>query len=144
MLRSAVAALGNKDQTTLNALKNRFKTEFGAAGPINAQAIADAYQREVVGMLSKGHMTDAEISSVGKTLDVGRQSPQQTLGVIDAYRALAQSKMNVRQQGVKQGLKGQANFPAQQPSGATHIVPGPDGKRHYTNAQGTVDLGIAP
>lgn len=30
------------------------------------------------------------------------------------------------------------------PSGATHIVPGPDGKNHYTNAAGTVDLGVAP
>lgn len=30
------------------------------------------------------------------------------------------------------------------PTGATHIVAGPDGKNHYTNANGTVDLGIAP
>jgi hypothetical protein len=30
------------------------------------------------------------------------------------------------------------------PPGATYIVPGPDGKNHYTNAQGTQDLGIAP
>jgi hypothetical protein len=30
------------------------------------------------------------------------------------------------------------------PPQATHIVPGPDGRRHYTNAQGTVDYGIAP
>lgn len=30
------------------------------------------------------------------------------------------------------------------PAGATHIVPGRDGKNHYTNAAGTVDLGIAP
>jgi len=30
------------------------------------------------------------------------------------------------------------------PSGATHIVPGRDGKNHYTNAAGTVDLGVAP
>jgi hypothetical protein len=30
------------------------------------------------------------------------------------------------------------------PQGATHIVPGPDGKNHYTNATGTVDLGVAP
>lgn len=29
------------------------------------------------------------------------------------------------------------------PAGATHIVPGPDGKKHYTNAAGTVDLGVA-
>jgi hypothetical protein len=34
--------------------------------------------------------------------------------------------------------------PAKLPPGATHIVPGPDGRRHYTNAQGTVDYGIAP
>jgi hypothetical protein len=33
---------------------------------------------------------------------------------------------------------------AKLPSGATHIVPGPDGKNHYTNAKGTVDLGVAP
>src|SRR5208337_875836 len=30
------------------------------------------------------------------------------------------------------------------PTGATHIVPGRDGKNHYTNAAGTVDLGVAP
>jgi hypothetical protein len=113
LLRSAVSALNNGDEQTLNSLKNRFKTEFGVAGPITAQAIADAYQREVVGMLSKGHMTDSEVGSVGKTLSVGRQSPEQTLGVIDAYRALAQSKMNVRQQGVQQGMRGKANFPQQ-------------------------------
>lgn len=32
---------------------------------------------------------------------------------------------------------------AQMPPGATHIVPGPDGRNHYTNAAGTVDLGVA-
>lgn len=35
-------------------------------------------------------------------------------------------------------------IPPKLPPGATHIVPGPDGRRHYTNAQGTVDYGIAP
>jgi ethanolamine utilization microcompartment shell protein EutL len=30
------------------------------------------------------------------------------------------------------------------PPGATHIVPGPDGKNHYTNAAGTWDGGVAP
>ncbi len=34
--------------------------------------------------------------------------------------------------------------PKTPPPGATHIVPGPDGKNHYTNAQGTIDLGVAP
>lgn len=95
LLKSAIAALGNGDQQTLNSLKNRFKAEFGSAGPITAEAIADAYTREVTSVLSKGHMTDSEISAVGKTLNVNRQSPQQSLGVIDAYRALAESKMNV-------------------------------------------------
>jgi hypothetical protein len=33
---------------------------------------------------------------------------------------------------------------AKPPEGATHKVPGPDGKMHYTNAAGTVDLGVAP
>jgi hypothetical protein len=32
---------------------------------------------------------------------------------------------------------------AQPPAGATHKVPGPDGKLHWTNAQGTVDYGVA-
>ena len=34
--------------------------------------------------------------------------------------------------------------PTTRPPGATHIVPGPDGKNHYTNATGTVDYGVAP
>jgi hypothetical protein len=33
--------------------------------------------------------------------------------------------------------------PSGPPQGATHKVPGPDGKLHYTNAAGTVDLGLA-
>lgn len=112
LLRSAVAALHNGDQQTLNSLKNKFKTEFGASGPITAEAIADAYQREITSMLAKGHMTDAEIGSVGKTLNVNAQSPEQSLGVIDAYAALANSKMNVRRQGVDAGMQGKPNFPA--------------------------------
>lgn len=142
LLKSAVMALGNGDQDTLNSLKNRFKAEFGVSGPVSAQVIADAYTREINKMLSAGHITDAEIGAIGKTLNVTRQSSQQALGALDAYRALATSKMNMRRQQVEQGMKGKANFP--KPADATHIVPGPDGKNHYTNAQGTVDLGLAP
>lgn len=100
LLRSAVTALGNGDEQTLNSLKNRFKTEFGVAGPVTSQAIADAYGREVTSIISKGHITNEEIGSVGKTLNVNRQSPEQTLAVLDAYKALAQSKMNMLQQQV--------------------------------------------
>lgn len=34
--------------------------------------------------------------------------------------------------------------PSAPPAGATHIVPNKDGIKHYTNAAGTVDLGVAP
>jgi polyhydroxyalkanoate synthesis regulator phasin len=44
----------------------------------------------------------------------------------------------------KHGVIGSANSGGARPAGATHIVPGPDGKNHYTNATGTVDLGVAP
>jgi hypothetical protein len=36
-----------------------------------------------------------------------------------------------------------ANGQPAMPVGATHIVQGPDGKNHYTNANGTVDYGVA-
>jgi len=44
---------------------------------------------------------------------------------------------------------GEASKPAQKsptgpPPEATHKVPGKDGKMHYTNAQGTKDLGVVP
>jgi hypothetical protein len=44
-------------------------------------------------------------------------------------------------------VKGKSAKPELQskpPAGATHKVQGPDGKMHYTNAQGTVDMGIVP
>jgi hypothetical protein len=105
LLRSAVTALNNGDQTTLNSLKNRLKAEFGVSGPVTAQAIADAYGREVTSVISKGHMTNEEIGSVGKTLNVNRQSPEQSLGVLDAYKALMQSKMNMLNQQKQSAIK---------------------------------------
>jgi hypothetical protein len=111
LLLSAANALNNGDQTTLNSLKNRFKNEFGAAGPITAQTVTNAYSREITKMLSSGHMTDAEIASAGGTLDVKRMSPQQMAGVLGAYRALAASKIQMRQQQVERGQQGQPNFP---------------------------------
>lgn len=98
LLSNAMKALSNGDQQTLNRLKNSFANEFGATGPISAQAIADAYTREVTKMLSSGHLTDSEVATVGKTLDPQRQSLQQVAGVLSAYRALAQSKLNMLNQ----------------------------------------------
>jgi hypothetical protein len=113
LLENAVKALANGDQNTLNGLKNGFKNEFGSTGPVTANVIADAYTREINKMLSAGHITDAEIGTIGKTLNVNRQSLPQSLAAIGAYKALATSKMNMRRQQVEQGLKGQANFPTQ-------------------------------
>jgi hypothetical protein len=92
LLEKAADALKNGDQQTLNSLTNRFKNEFGSAGPVNAQAIANAYSREVTKMLSGGHITDAEIGATGKTLDPNVQGPEQIKGVLSTYKALAQSK----------------------------------------------------
>ncbi len=113
LLRSAITALGNGDQQTLNSLKNRFKAEFGVSGPVTAEVIADAYSREVTKGLSAGHMTDSEIGTVGKTLNVNRQSPQQSLAVLDAYRALFQSKINMlnNQANAAAGKKTPSNAP---------------------------------
>ncbi len=153
-------ALNNGDQNTLNSLQNRFTNEFGGAGPVTARAISDAYTREVTKMLSSGHLTDSEISTVSKTLDVNRQSQQQSLGVIGAYKALASSKMQQRRDQVEQGMMGKPNFPAGTdintgrmidltgrsgrngpPAGATMQVPGSDGKLHWSD--GKRDLGLA-
>jgi hypothetical protein len=113
LLRTAATALSNRDQNTLNGLRNSFKNEFGATGPVTAQVISDAYTREINKMLSSGHITDSEIGSIGKTLNVNRQALPQTLGVLDAYESLAKSKMQMRRNQVTQGQKGQANFPTE-------------------------------
>lgn len=94
LLQQAADALKNGDQQTLNSLKNRFGNEFGEAGPVTAQAIANAYGREVTKMLSGGHLTDSEIGSTGKTIDPNSQSPAQLKSVIGAYRALSKSKLD--------------------------------------------------
>lgn len=98
LLESAVRALDNSDWQALNRLENRFKNAFGYAGPITAQAIANAYTREVTTMLSKGHMTNSEIESAGSTIDPQSQNLEQVLGVLGAYRALSTSKLKMLEQ----------------------------------------------
>jgi hypothetical protein len=106
LLLQAAQALQNGDNQTLNSLKNRFKNEFGVAGPVTAEAISDAYTREVTKMLSSGHMTNSEIETVGKTLDPSKQNMDQVAGVVNAYKALAASKIQQRQNQVKARFTG--------------------------------------
>jgi hypothetical protein len=97
LLQQAVTALNNNDVKALNSLKNRFKTEFGSADVTNFQVIANAYTREITKMLSAGHMTNEEINQQGATIPANA-SPQQILGALKQYRALAQSKLNMLNQ----------------------------------------------
>ena len=113
LLENATNALANGDTRALNSIKNRFKTEFGSPDATNWQAIANAYTREISAVLSKGHMTDAEIGSAGATLPQNA-SPSQIIGAIHAYKALSESKMNILKQQTQRGMQGQANFPAAQ------------------------------
>ena len=94
LLQQALTALSNNDTRVLNSIKNRFKTEFGSPDVTNFQTISNAYAREITKMLSAGHLTDAEISQQGATLPANA-SPQQILGALQSYRALAQSKLNM-------------------------------------------------
>lgn len=98
LLDQAAKALSNGNVQALNGLENRFANAFGSTGPITAQVIADAYGREVTSMLSKGHMTDSEISTVGSTVNPLRQNYAQIHAVVGAYKALAQSKLNMLNQ----------------------------------------------
>lgn len=98
LLRDASRALSNGDVQALSGLKNAFKNEFGYSGPITAAAIADAYGGEVTNVISKGHITDAEMAKTGKTLDPSKQNFETIDKVLTAYQALAQSKMNMLNQ----------------------------------------------
>lgn len=100
LLEQAIRALNNGDVQTLNRLGNRFKNEFGLPGPVTADAISEAYTREIAKMLTSGNLTVNDTKDVSKTLDPEGQSQEESLGVINAYRALATAKM---QQLDKQG-----------------------------------------
>lgn len=153
-LLAAADALKNGDTQKLNSLKNFFKTQFGSPDVTNFQAIANAYNHEVTGVIAKNHITDAEVAAGHATLP-DNASPEQVRGVATAYKQLMSSKRDELDKVIKAGAGNKAdktlavqsggeNGTAKPPAGATHIVPGPDGKNHYTNAAGTVDLGIAP
>lgn len=146
LLKQAASAMKNGDQQTLNALKNKWQTEFGSPLPTNAKAIANVYAREVTKSVSGGHITDNEIKEQGGTIDVNSASLDQILGAADTYKALMRSKAQLRTQQLEQGKKGgvfgtQSGGPSGPPPGATMKVPGSDGKLHWSD--GKRDLGVA-
>lgn len=131
LLRDAARALNNRDVQTLAGLKNAFKNEFGYAGPITAQAIADAYGGEVTNVIAKGHITDAEMAKTGKTLNPAKQNFATVDKVLTAYQALAQSKMNMLNQ------QKQSAIQKSQPKGGGKEI-------HYTIQNGQLVPQTAP
>jgi hypothetical protein len=127
LLKKAADQLQNGEWRSKNSVFNKFKTEFGFAGPPNYQTIANAYTREVTKALSAGHLTDAEISSQGATIPANA-SPEQINGVIDAYKQLMASKVQQRKAQYDAGRKAQPNFGTQQPA-AEVSASGPNGEK---------------
>lgn len=163
-LLQAADALKNGDVQKLNSLQNYFKTQFGSPDVSNFNAIANAYNHEVTSVVSKGHITDAEVAQGHATLP-DNASPEQIRGVAAAYKNLMQSKRDELDKVIKAGAGSKANGvlgvqsggamenttspqtaqskAAGPPAGATHTAMGSDKQLHYTNAQGQ-DLGVVP
>jgi hypothetical protein len=107
-LLSASDALKNGDVKKLNQLKNYFSTQFGSPDVTNFQAIANAYNHEVTSVVSKGHITDAEVAQGHATLP-DNASPEQIRGVAQAYKNLMTSKRDELDKIIKAGAGNKAN-----------------------------------
>lgn len=90
-LLDTIDALNSGDVKKLNSLKNFFKTEFGSPDVPTFSAVANAYNHEVTSVISKNHITDAEVQTGHATLP-DNASPQQLRGVVNAYSGLMASK----------------------------------------------------
>ena len=101
-LLTAADALKNGDTQKLNSLKNYFSTQFGSPDVTNFSAIANAYNHEVTSVISKGHITDAEVAQGHATLP-DNASPEQIRGVANAYMNLMQSKRDELDKIIKAG-----------------------------------------
>jgi len=107
-LEKAAKALRNTDSRTLNSMKNFFKTEFGSPDVPTFGAIANAYNHEVTSVVSKGHITDAEVQT-GHAVMPDNAGPDQILGVTAAFKNLMTSKRDELDKIIKAGAGGKAN-----------------------------------
>lgn len=127
LLQEAAKALANGDNRTFNTLKNKLGKEFGDQNITNFDTIAAAYTREVTKALAAGHMTDAEIASVGGTIP-NNATPAQIFGAVQAYKDLMSSKIEVRKHQIDSGMQGKPFIPDTSPKGA--------GKKYKMTATG--------
>jgi hypothetical protein len=117
-LLTAADALKNGDVQKLNSLKNFFSTQFGSPDVTNFSAIANAYNHEVTSVVSKGHITDAEVAQGHATLP-DNASPEQIRGVAAAYKNLMLSKRDELDKVIKGGAGNKADgVMGVQPSGS--------------------------
>lgn len=122
-LLGTLDALGNGDTRKLNSLKNFFSTEFGSPAVPDYQAIANAYNHEVTQVVSKGHMTDAEVAQGAGVLPANA-SPEQIRSVVQAYNGLMKSKRDELDKIIKSGAGNKANAVMSEDSGAQHVPGG--------------------
>lgn len=111
LLEQAARELNNPDSRTLAAIQNRLTTEFGDPRLTTFNAIVNAYNHEVTAAISKGHITDKEVSAGDATMP-SNANLQTILSVANAYKGLMASKAQQRMIQYEQGLQGQAAFPA--------------------------------
>lgn len=122
LLKQVATALDNGDARALNGLKNSWQQAFGSSNLNDFNVVAGAYSDEITKMLSSGHMTNQEIGKAGATLP-SNANAKTLISAADKYKALADSKMQMRRQQVEKGQKGEANFPAETPATATSGKP---------------------
>lgn len=135
----------------LNSIEDWTKAAAGS-GPVaqyaaQALGVADDYAKVMGG----GQGSDTSRLQALKII-AANQSPEQRAAALDGIRGTvaSQTKSRIGSNPVLARMygdvaaEGQPTQAAKPPAGATHIVRGPDGKNHYTNDKGTVDLGVAP
>jgi hypothetical protein len=111
LLRQAAKEMKNGNVRTLANLSNRAQTEFGDPALTNFDAIANAYNHEVTSVISKGHITDAEVAKGGGTLPSGAN--YETIDkVLNSYQSLMQSKMNMLNQQKNAAVSGSQKKPS--------------------------------
>jgi hypothetical protein len=125
-----------------NAVNTRLKY-FATPAGINVNPKTDA---EKATWNALNYSVDNAINQI-KEQNKGKATAEQVDGVIKQELiqhtiATPRSAWNpLRVLGISPNATKQ-EYQFQMPSGATHVVAGRDGKQHYTNDTGTVDLGI--
>lgn len=130
LLLQAAKALKNGDVRALNSAKNTLATQFGDPDITDFNAIKHVYENEVQKMIAGSHITDAELKKNDATIP-DNANFDTISKVLGSYKALAQSKLSLRQKQEELGKKGQSMTSAggyTAPAGAPTAT-GPNGHK---------------